>query len=121
MKTDDLIDKMEKENPCHYLRETEFVNSLLKFGALISIIKNKKINQTSLTALLLDDRKIRDIFEKLTEIDNFNIIIRKILRHYPNLSRSKIIKIKYKKYIKAYDRQRKNNLQRVSSYFQETE
>lgn len=82
------------------INEEEFENNLIKFGSFLSILKNKKINHTSLLSSILDDVNIRNIFLTIVEYDNFNDAFFKVLEIHPNLARSKIIRVKYKKYIK---------------------
>jgi len=95
-----IIDKIEKSEPTYKLYEEEFIERMYKFGSLLSIIKNKKINPTLFLSVLLKEENIRIMFMQYLEIEEFHIILHNILEYYPNLIRSKIIKKEYKKYVK---------------------
>jgi len=98
--TEEFINKIKLTSPDVLINEEEFENNLIKFGSFLSILKNKKINQTSLLSILLDDKDICKLFMDVVEYDDFNDVFLKLLDLYPNLARSKIIRIKYKKYLK---------------------
>ena len=95
-----IIDKIERSEPTYKLYEEEFIEKMYKFGSLLSIIKNKKINPTLFLAILLKEENIRNIFMEYVEIDKFYMILHNILEYYPNLTRSKIVKKEYKNYVK---------------------
>jgi len=101
----DIISKINLNNPIYRINEEEFNASLLQFGAFISIIKNKRVNQTLLLSLLLENKNIRECFKQISEIDDTRVLLYNLIIRFPILCKSKIIKNKIKELVN--DRQRK--------------
>ena len=81
-------------DPIHQIKAKEFNLSLIKFGSFVSIIQNKRLSQTFILLQLLEDENLREIFKKICEEDNFQILLLQLLECYPALTKSKIIKNK---------------------------
>jgi len=105
------MDNTYKE-PHDEITDKEFDVCLMKFGSLISMVFNKKINQTNLLFLILENPIFLDIFKDITEIDTPRILIKYFIQRYPLLTRSKSTCNKVTKiYQKTKDdRKRKTNL-----------
>jgi hypothetical protein len=99
---------MNYNDPIHRINEGEFDSSLLQFGAFVSILKNKRINQTLLLSELLEKEQYRECFTSISEIDDNYVLIKKLVEKYPILCKSKIIKNKIKEL--NSDRRRKKIL-----------
>jgi len=91
-----FTDFMNHNDPVHQINEKEFNISLLQFGSFVSILKNKRVNQTLLLSELLEDEKYRECFSYISEIDDIFILLKNLLVKYPILCKSKIIKTKIK-------------------------
>lgn len=74
----------EKEN----LEKEHIFNSFCSF---ISILNNKKMNYASILLLYIKDKKIRDFFKMLHNIDNDMSAIKIFLEQDPSLHKSKYI------------------------------
>ena len=51
---ENINQKISEQDPLYSLLENEFENVILKFGSFISIINNKKINQTTFLICILN-------------------------------------------------------------------
>jgi len=91
-----IIKRINDNNPVYKMNEKEFNHSLLKFGSFVSILKNKRINQTMLLALVLEYPEYQESFKGVSEIDNIRVIIYNLILRFPILCKSKIIKNKIK-------------------------
>lgn len=91
-----IINKIIDTDPIHKINEKEFNQSLLKFGAFISIIKNKRINQTMLLIEIIENEAARNIFMDISDIDNLHYLIYNLVIRFPILCKSKVIKNKLK-------------------------
>jgi len=89
-----IINNINSTDPIHLIKEKEFNEILLSFGSFISIIKNKRINQTMLLLEIIENKRVRTIFMKLTDIDNIQFLIYNLIIRFPILCKSKIIKNK---------------------------
>ena len=105
--TNYVLQTINNTNPLHQIKEQEFDDMLLKFGSLISILKNKRINQTMFMVELLNSQQLIDSLKLLTGLDETTMLIYNILTRFPILCKSKIIKNKIK-YIN--DRRRNKKL-----------
>ena len=92
----EIIKQINLNDPIHIIDQKEFDLSLLKFGSLVSIKKNKKINQTMLLQLILEDESYREIFKGISEIESDYNLIKNLVIRFPILCKSKIIKNKIK-------------------------
>ena len=63
--------------------------------------------------MLLENNKLRQVFITLLDLENFNEGFRFVLDNNPHLIRSKLIRIKYKKYL-SKQRGRNERGQRIS-------
>jgi len=104
-----IVHQISTNNPLYSINEKEFNESLLKFGSFLSILKNKRINQTMLLLFVLENEDYRNCFKNISEIDNIQILLYNLIIRFPILCKSKIIKNKVKE---LFDdkRKRKKNL-----------
>ena len=91
-----FVDKININDPIFQINEKEFNMSLMQFGSYMSIIKNKRINQTMLLVLLLDSDETREIFKLISSIDNTQVLFYNLIIRFPVLCKSKIVKNKLK-------------------------
>ena len=90
------MDNIHKTNIClnePYLEitEYEFDMCLLKFGALITMLCNKKITQTNLLYLIIENDDFLDILKNISEIEDEKILLYNFIHRYPALSKSAAI------------------------------
>lgn len=81
------------------ISNNEIDDIILKMGTLLTITKNKKINQTKLFIAVIRSEPFKQIFMQLTDIENFHTLIKLLINRYPNVCKSKnlFIAIKRKK------------------------
>ena len=91
-----IINKIHETDPIHKMNEKEFNLSLLKFGSFISIIKNKRINQTMLLIEIIENMDARLVFMGISDIDNLQYLVYNLIIRFPILCKSKVIKNKLK-------------------------
>lgn len=91
-----IIQTINNNNPIHQIKEAEFDKIVLKFGSLISMLKNKRINQTMFLVELLDSESHRECFKALAGIDETRTLFYNLIVRFPILCKSKIIKTKIK-------------------------
>jgi len=91
---DDSLCQIEKSDitPIEQMYSKEFVSGLYKVGSLISMLEGKKINNTSLFSLLIENINYQKLFVEVTASENFKQAILSLLFLYPNLVKSKITK-----------------------------
>ena len=89
-----IIQTINNNNPLYTIKEEEFDRALLKFGSFMSIVKNKRINQTMLLVELLDNEIHRDVFKALSGIEKTNVLFYNLVIRFPILCKSKIVKTK---------------------------
>lgn len=89
-----FIDKINVNDPIFQINEKEFNMSLLQFGSYISIIKNKRINQTMLLVMLLESEEARESFKLISSIDSTPVLFYNLITRFPVLCKSKIVKNK---------------------------
>lgn len=70
-------------------RELDLI--ILKMGSLLSIINNKKTNHAKLLIALVQCEKFRNIFMKVSDIDNFQLVVTTLMEKYPSLCESKVV------------------------------
>lgn len=92
--TNTILQSINNTNPIYQIKEQEFEDILLKFGSLISILKNKRINQTMFLIELLESEIHRECFKVLSGIDKTQILFYNLIIRFPVLCKSKIIKNK---------------------------
>jgi hypothetical protein len=71
---------------------SEFISGLYKAGSLISVLENKKINTSTLFALLIENPKYQDFFTEITASESFKQALLSMLYLHPSLVKSKITK-----------------------------
>jgi len=89
-----IIQTINNNNPLYEIKRVEFDDILLKFGSLISMLKNKRINQTMLLIELLENEKYVTCFKSLSGIDESSVLFYNLIVRFPVLYKSKIIKTK---------------------------
>ena len=91
-----ILQTINNNNPLYQIKEFEFDDILLKFGSLISMLKNKRINQTMFLVELLESEAHRECFKVLSGIEETQILFHNLIVRFPVLCKSKIIKTKIK-------------------------
>jgi hypothetical protein len=61
------------------------------FCSFISILNNKKMNYASILLMYMQDKKIRDFFKCIHNIDNDMLAIKIFLEYDPSLYKSKYV------------------------------
>jgi hypothetical protein len=92
--TTNLLEELENSNvsPLDQLYSKEFIQGVMKAGSLISMLENKKVNNTLLLSLLLENPDYQEFFTEITSSENFKTSILSLLYLYPALIKSKITK-----------------------------
>jgi hypothetical protein len=87
-------DELESSNSMPFLRlhSQEFIDGALKAGSLISMLENKKINTTTLFALLVENPSYQKFFTEITASSSFKEALFSLLQLNPSLVKSKIVK-----------------------------
>jgi len=106
----EILKSIYNNNPINQIKEKEFNDNLLKFGSLVTILKNKRINQTMLLLLILEDSNYNNCFKQITEIDDDFTLISSLIIRFPILHKSKIIKTRLNKLNKNGQRKRKKSI-----------
>jgi len=102
-------------SPYDQLISREFIEGVLKAGALISMLENKKINTTMLFSLLLEKPDYQEFFAEVTSSNSFKEAVSSLLYLYPSLVKSKITKSVVRKInAKSANRTRKTLVQQTS-------
>ena len=91
-----IIQAINNNNPLYQIKQNEFDEILLKFGSLVSMLKNKRINQTMFLIELLESEPHRECFKILSGIDETKVLFYNMIIRFPVLCKSKIIKTKIK-------------------------
>lgn len=91
-----ILQTINNNNPLYQIKENEFDAVLLKYGSLVSILKNKRINQTMFLVELLDSENHRECFKALSGIEDTHTLFYNLIIRFPILCKSKIIKTKIK-------------------------
>ncbi len=78
--------------PFNEIQTKEFIEAVLKTGALVSMLENKKINMTTLFCLLLERPDYQNFFTELTSSNTFKEAVMFMLYLNPSLVKSKITK-----------------------------
>jgi len=113
-----MFELLELENsnskPYDHLISKEYIEGVMKAGALFSMLENKKINTTMLFSLLLDKPDYQAFFVEITSSEDFKEALMYLLYLNPSLVKSKITKSYIRKYNgkqKKLNRIRKADLQ----------
>lgn len=96
-------------DPSFILNENEMESLTLIYGSFLSILINKKINHANMLLMMVENKKIRECFKLLIDIESDNVLIHNLIIKYPVLCKSKTIKSKLKQMFKN-DRKRKRNI-----------
>lgn len=91
-----ILQSINNTNPLYNIKQAEFDSALLKFGSLLSILKDKRINQTMFLVELLESEDHRECFKILSGIDKTNVLFYNMIVRFPVLCKSKIVKNKIK-------------------------
>ena len=100
---------ISQTNPYHRLRSLEFLQCVLSFGSLLSMLYDKKINIAGMFILILENREIRNLFVEIVEVDSDYEALLGLLQLYPSLLKSKNAKRAFQKSFKP-NRTRKADL-----------
>ena len=87
----DIDQKSIESSPTHNLTESELDMLLLKIGAFLSIISNKKVNQAKLLITVVQNKYFGELCLTLTDIDNTQLLVKNILDRYPTVCKSKLV------------------------------
>lgn len=91
-----ILQAINNNNPLYIIKQSEFDSALLKYGSLLSMMKNKRINQTMFLVELLENEIHQDCFKLLCGIDELDMLFYNLIVRFPVLCKSKIIKTKIK-------------------------
>ena len=94
--SNEIIQAINNNNPLYNIKESEFDEVLIRFGSLLSILKNKRINQTMFLVELLDSEAHRECLKILSGIDETDRLFYNLINRFPVLCKSKIVKTKIK-------------------------
>jgi len=75
----------------HTIVDRELDMIILKMGALLSILQNKKTNQAKMLIMLVKDERFRRCFLTIAELDSFEQLVRCLMDKYPTLCESKVV------------------------------
>ena len=89
-----ILQTINNNNPLYQIKEIEFDMVLLKFGSFVSMLKNKRINQTMFLVELLESETHRECFKFLSGIEETDVLFYNLIIRFPVLCKSKIIKNK---------------------------
>ena len=79
------------DNPYTILERKDNIHIFLTLCSVVSICENKKINLANVFLLVLKEKRYRELFKKLLELDNNYDLIKIFLHHEPYLYKSKYI------------------------------
>ena len=88
---DTYKDESLNSNPLTEITNRELDLIILKMGSLLSIVSNKKNNQAKLLIATVKDKYFKEVFLRLSNIDNLQLLVTCILKRYPTVSKSKIV------------------------------
>jgi len=103
-----ITHQINADNPIYKINEKEFNQSLISFGVIVSILKNKRINQTMLLTIILEHENFRNCFKYISEINDDYTLISNLVIRFPILCKSKIVKNKIQELL--HDNKRKTVL-----------
>lgn len=87
-------------NPSEQLDLLEFEMITMMFASYICIIKNKKLNYLNFLKILVEDKKIQQIYCKALGEESFQNVVKTYLNSTPNVYK-KIFRSKFNKNIKC--------------------
>lgn len=97
LENNEVVQKINSNNPLYNIKNDEFDAALLQFGSLLSMVKNKRINQTMFLLELIENELQRECFKNLCGIDKSEVMFYNIIIRFPVLCKSKIIQTRLKK------------------------
>jgi len=89
-----ILQTINNNNPLYQIKEAKFDAVLLRYGSLVAMLKNKRINQTMFMVELLESENHRECFKILSGIEETNVLFYNLIIRFPVLCKSKIIKTK---------------------------
>jgi len=72
-------------NPSNAMDLSEFEDITLKVGSFVCIAKKKKFNFLNFLKFVIEDKKTQNIYFKLLNEENFQIIMKAYLNSTPNI------------------------------------
>ena len=72
-------------NPSNAMDLSEFEDITLKFGSFVCIAKKKKFNFLNFLKFVIEDKKTQNIYFKLLNEENFQMIMKAYLNSTPNI------------------------------------
>jgi hypothetical protein len=78
--------------PIEQICSKEYTEGVLKAGAIISMLENKKLNPINLFLHLLQTKQYQEFFTEITSSSSFREAILSLLYLYPSIVKSKITK-----------------------------
>jgi hypothetical protein len=84
----------ERLNPSEEIYIQEFEMITLIFASYICILKNKKLNYLNFLKILIEDKKVRELYCKFLNEDSFQNVVRLYINSTPNVYK-KIFRSKF--------------------------
>lgn len=75
----------KSQEPSHEIESEEFIKTVVSLGSFVSIFTNKRLNYIALLAIIMKNKKVKDLYIELTGIDNIYSIVQLIIHNTPNL------------------------------------
>jgi hypothetical protein len=72
-------------NPSNAMDLSEFEDITLKFGSFVCIAKKKKFNFLNFLKFVIEDKNTQNIYFKLLNEENFQMIMKAYLNSTPNI------------------------------------
>jgi len=83
--------KFKNNNPIEYAQLKETTHIFMGLCSFVSIINNKKINLPNIFILILKNKKLRDFYKLLLDIETDFELVKMFLYFEPSLYKSKYI------------------------------
>ena len=115
-----ISNNIQESNPFCRITNKQFIEGVHKFGALMSMIVNRKLNPSGVLELLFEREDYQQIFVDITGAKDFRESIQGLLQLYPVLIKSKNTKRLIKK-LHGPDRARKIDIQQTLSALESAE
>ena len=88
---DNITSIINCNDPVRRMYDSEFDDCFVKFCSFVCIVNNKKINLANIFILILKDKRYRDVYKMLSDIDSDYDILLKFLQYDSSLYKSKYI------------------------------
>lgn len=86
------IDKVDiTQDHVHLIADRELDMIILKMGSLLSILQNKKTNQAKMLVTLIKNKRFKECFLYVAELNSFQHLVRSLIEKYPTLCESKVV------------------------------